>query len=481
MSASPAATRSPLSALSAPLAAQLSEAAARHDGALVVAAQSAPLPDLLDAFAATSCDAFYWEQPAQDFGLLALGTATSIEVSGPDRLAEAARWWRRTVDDAVDAAVVVPGAPTPAHSVAPFAAGGFAFADAAPPGDSLWRDWPRGAWVAPSVVLERRASATSVQLQVVAPGDVPATTALAEVALRARPGGPSADGPAPGAPAPGGARLQLHDDPGHGWWDDSVREVLRAIAAGRLRKQVLARRICAGADSPIDVTRVLRALRARFPSATIFALRRGGSTFLGASPEELVGLRGDRISAAALAGTSRGAGDGSWLLQDRKERREHEFVVEALRERLSPICRRLHVPETPELMTLPDLSHLLTPVCGTLAEPRGLLDLIDTLHPTPAVGATPREADRAAELEPFDRGWYAGPVGWSRGDRGGEGDAVVALRSALVRGRRAALYAGCGIVQGSDPELEWREARLKMVAVRDALGVAIGGDAPPAR
>ena len=472
MSASPVVTRSPLSALSAPL----SEAAARHDGALVVAAQPAPLPDLLDAFAATSCDAFYWEQPAQDFGLLALGTATAIELSGPDRLAEAARWWRRTVDDAVAAAVVVPRAPTLAHPVAPFAAGGFAFADAAPPGDSVWRDWPRGAWVAPSVVLERRASATSVQLQVVAPGDVPATTALAEVALRARPGGP-----APDAPAPGGARLQLHDDPGHGWWDDSVREVLRAIAAGRLRKQVLARRICAGAASPIDVTRVLRALRDRFPSATIFALRRGGSTFLGASPEELVGLRGDRIAAAALAGTSRGAGDGGWLLQDGKERREHAFVVEALRERLSPICRRLHVPETPELMTLPDLSHLLTPVCGTLAESRGLLDLIGVLHPTPAVGATPREADRAAELEPFDRGWYAGPVGWSRGDRGGEGDAVVALRSALVRGRRAALYAGCGIVQGSDPELEWREARLKMVAVRDALGVAIGGDAPPAR
>ena len=468
MPSSPAATRSPLSALRAPL----SEATARHEGALVVAAQAAPLPDLLDAFAATSCDAFYWEQPAQDFGLLALGTASAIEVSGPRRIAEAARWWR----EIVDAAVVVPGAPTPARPVAPFAAGGFAFADAAPPGDAVWRDWPRGAWVAPSVVLERRPSATSVQLQVAAPGDVPPTTALAEVALRARPGGPAPDGP-----APAGARLHVHDDPGHGWWDDSVRDVLRAIAAGRLRKQVLARRICAGADSPIDVTRVLRALRDRFPSATIFALRRGGSTLLGASPEELVGLRGDRVAAAALAGTSRAAGDGNWLLEDGKERREHAFVVEALRERLSPICRRLHVPAAPELMTLPDLSHLLTPVCGTLAEPRGLLELIALLHPTPAVGATPRAADRAAELEPFDRGWYAGPVGWARGDRGGEGDAVVALRSALVRGRRAALYAGCGIVQGSDPELEWREARLKMVAVRDALGVVIGGDAPPAR
>jgi isochorismate synthase len=242
--------------------------------------------------------------------------------------------------------------------------------------------------------------------------------------------------------------------------------------------QVLARRIQATATAPIDLTRVLRALRDRFAGATIFALRRGGTTFLGASPEELVGLRGDRVAASALAGSSRGAGDGRWLLDDCKERREHAFVVEALRDRLAPICTSLHVPDAPELMTLPDLSHLSTPVRGRLAEPRGLLELAGLLHPTPAVGATPRESDRSAALEPFDRGWYAGPVGWARGDRGGEGDAVVALRSALLRGRRAALYAGCGIVQGSDPELEWREARLKMAAVRDALSVAVGGDGP---
>ncbi len=466
MPSSPAATPSPLQALRAPLA----QAAARRDDALVVAAHESPLPDLLDAFAATGSDAFYWEQPAQDFGLLALGAAASIEVAGPGRFAEAARWWRRTVESA---GVAQAASPASDASGSPVAVGGFAFAQSSPIDDPVWRGWPRGAWVAPSVVLERRPDAGSVQVQVTAPDDVHAATALASIALRARPReAPPVDSETSG-PA-----LQLHDDPGHGWWDDSLRGVLHEIAAGRLRKQVLARRIQATAAGPIDATRVLRALRDRFPGATIFALRRGAATFLGASPEELVGLRGDRVAASALAGTSRGAGDGRRLLDDCKERREHAFVVEALRERLAPICTRLHVPGAPELMTLPDLSHLSTPVCGRLAEPRGLLELIDTLHPTPAVGATPREADRSAALEPFDRGWYAGPVGWARGDRGGEGDAVVALRSALVRGRRAALYAGCGIVQGSDPELEWREARLKMAAVRDALGVAVGGDGP---
>ena len=467
MPSSPALTPSPARDLRMPLA----RAAARRNGALVVAAHESPLPDLLDAFAATGSDAFYWEQPAQGFGLLALGAATSIEVAGPGRFAEAARWWRRTVDTA---GVAVGSSPASGASALPLAVGGFAFAESSPIDDPIWRGWPRGAWIAPSVVLERRPGAGSVQVQVAAPDDAHAATALAEVALRARPReAPPRDSAASGPP------LQLHHDPGHGWWDDSLRDVLAEIAAGRLRKQVLARRLQATAADPIDATRVLRALRDRFPSATIFALRRGGATFLGASPEELVGLRGDRVAASALAGTSRGAGDGRWLLDDCKERREHAFVVEALRERLAPICTRLHVPDAPELMTLPDLSHLSTPVCGRLAEPLGLLELIETLHPTPAVGATPREADRSAALEPFDRGWYAGPVGWARGDRGGEGDAVVALRSALVRGRRAALYAGSGIVQGSDPELEWREARLKMAAVRDALGVAAGGDGPP--
>ena len=464
MPSSPVVTPSPVQALRAPL----SRAAARSDGALVVAAHESPLPDLLDAFAATGSDAFYWEQPAQNFGLLALGAAASIEVAGPGRFAEAARWWRRTVDTAGVAAL--PDSDEPAL---PVAVGGFAFAETSRRDDPVWRGWPRGAWVAPSVVLERRPGGSSVQVQVAAPGEAHAATALAEVALRARPRDEVSQDRAASGPT-----LQLRDDPGHGWWDDSLRDVLDAIAAGRLRKQVLARRIQATAAAPIDATRVLRALRDRFPGATIFALRRGAATFLGASPEELVGLRGDRVAASALAGTSREAGDGRWLLDDCKERREHAFVVEALRERLAPICTSLHVPDAPELMTLPDLSHLSTPVCGRLAEPRGLLELIDTLHPTPAVGATPRESDRSAALEPFDRGWYAGPVGWARGDRGGEGDAVVALRSALLRGRRAALYAGSGIVQGSDPELEWREARLKMAAVRDALGVAVGGHGP---
>ena len=454
MPATPATAGSPTDALREPLA--TAAAAARSTAALATAARAVPLPDLIDAFAATTDDAFYWEQPTQEFGLLALGATASIEVAGPGRFAEAASWWRDIVERAALA--------TP--SATPFAAGGFAFAESPEVADGVWSAWPRGAWVAPSVVLERRGTSSRVQLQVCARQEIESVQALADAALRAQPRATAAP-----------PRISLRDDPGHAWWDDSLRSVLDAIAAGELRKQVLARRVCAQAEASIDPAQVLRALRRRFPSATIFAVRRGGATFLGASPEELVGLRGSAIEAAALAGTSRGTGDGRWLLDDPKERSEHAFVVEALRERLAPICGRLEAPGVPQLMTLPNLSHLYTPVSGELLQPRGLLSLVESLHPTPAVGAVPRAADRSRELEPFDRGWYAGPVGWARGDSGGEGDAVVALRSALVWENHAALYAGCGIVPGSDPEIEWREARLKMEAVLGALGVPADRDA----
>ena len=450
-------------ALPALLHASLRDTAASHPGVLAVAATPLTLPDLLDAFAASSADAFYWEQPAQDFALLALGEATGIQPQGDDRFGSVARWWRDTVASAVRA---------PGCDAQPFAAGGFAFDVQPTPGDGVWACWPRGAWVAPAVVLERRGDASSVQLQTASADAVDDALQLAGQALAARTAGMP-----PSEAEIAGSEIRLRDDPDHDWWDGSMRVVLDAIAAGSLSKQVLARRVRAFASRPIDVAVVLRRLRGRFPSATTFAVRRNGATFLGASPEELVGLRGDAIEAAALAGTSR-PGDGrdgvaAALLHDPKELREHAFVVEALRERLAPFCDGLDVPDAPVLMTLPNLSHLYTPVRGRLAAPRGLLELIADLHPTPAVGAVPRDGDRSAELEPFDRGWYAGPVAWARGDRAGEGDAVVALRCALIRDDHAALYAGCGIVQGSEPEREWREARLKMEAVREALGVHV--------
>jgi isochorismate synthase len=243
-----------------------------------------------------------------------------------------------------------------------------------------------------------------------------------------------------------------------------------------LEKVVLARRGSVVAEQAIDVAGLLARLRARFPSAAVFAVRRGGRTFVGASPERLVAVQGKRIRASAVAGTSRpsdeAGGDGlggAALLADPKERREHAMVVEALRSALAPVCQTLDVPGAPELMALSNLHHLYTPLSGTLTQPLTALEAVSLLHPTPAVGGVPvREAMASIrEWEPFDRGWFAGPIGWM--DDAGNGEFFVALRAALVEGDRAYLYAGCGLVEGSDAAAEWSESALKMGAVLCAL------------
>jgi isochorismate synthase len=180
----------------------------------------------------------------------------------------------------------------------------------------------------------------------------------------------------------------------------------------------------------------------------------------------------------ALAGTSaRGATPaederlGQALLASPKERTEHAVVVRALRAALAEQCTDVTAPGTPRLFRVRNVQHLLTPLSGRLRPGRGALDLVTALHPTPAVGGAPRATalDLIRRWEGLDRGWYAGPVGWV--DRHGQGEFAVAIRSALLRGPEASLYAGCGIVADSDPEAEFSESVLKLRPMLAALGV----------
>jgi isochorismate synthase len=229
-------------------------------------------------------------------------------------------------------------------------------------------------------------------------------------------------------------------------------------------------------DRPFDVEAVLDRLRAKFPDCTLFAVRRGEATFIGATPETLVSLTGREVRADCLAGTAkRGADeatDGALaeaLLADEKERREHALVVRGLTEALAPVCESMDVPSEPGLRRTATVQHLHTPFRGTTDRRRHVLELVARLHPTPATAGLPRATSMALirQHEGFDRGWYAGPVGWL--DANGDGEFCVALRSALVRDETALLYAGCGIVAGSDPEREFVEAGAKLEAMRGAL------------
>ena len=260
-------------------------------------------------------------------------------------------------------------------------------------------------------------------------------------------------------------------------WGRAVGLFAGAVGRGRLDKVVLARRVDLASPIELDVVNALRRLAASAPESTVFAFRRGDRTFLGATPERLVRTDGRAFRSVAIAGsTARGADAGedavlgAELLASDKEREEHAVVVASIRERLAPIAERLDIEAEPRVMVLRHVQHLVTEIEGVLRERESLLALAERLHPTPAVGGEPRDLALALidEHEGFDRGWYAGPIGWLGAD--GDGELMVALRSGLVERTRATLYAGCGIVADSDADREWEESRMKLRAVASALG-----------
>jgi isochorismate synthase len=267
-------------------------------------------------------------------------------------------------------------------------------------------------------------------------------------------------------PADGAAVIVEHQDAGR--WAALVERARAEIAAGRCEKIVVARRSTVTAGRAFDAVEVLRRLRCQ-AGCNRFAVRRGATTFVGATPERLVRKSGLRVQTEALAGTAVGAVAG--LLESTKDHAEHAPVLRALLRVLGPRCRRLSVPERPRLSELAGgLAHLRTPVEGELLHPTHVLELVAALHPTPAVGGEPTGEALAfiARHEPFRRGWYAAPIGWC--DQRGDGEFAVALRSGVISGRRAWVFAGAGIVAASEAEAEYRETAAKLGPMLAALG-----------
>ncbi len=263
-------------------------------------------------------------------------------------------------------------------------------------------------------------------------------------------------------------------------WDRIVSAALNAIASGQVEKVVLARSRHIPMEAQPDIAAILSRLEARYPDCAVFCLGRNGFYFIGASPEPLVTRRESRVSTMALAGTAALAPDrssgampaGEALLADEKNLREHAFVARALRRSLAPYCSKLDMDEQPGLLKTGGLLHLKTEFEGTLAKPVHILDLAGAIHPTPAVAGAPlaESLDLIARLEDFDRGWYAGPLGWI--DPGGGGEFRVGLRSGLCGPGFCRLFAGCGVVEGSDAETEWWETDMKLQALASCLGDA---------
>ncbi len=262
---------------------------------------------------------------------------------------------------------------------------------------------------------------------------------------------------------------------------DAVADAVRRIADGDFAKAVLARALTV--EAGVDACLLARRLAARNPRGYTYALDLGSSRHLvGASPELLLSRAGSRVRSNPLAGSIQRSADpvedrrrAEALVESPKDLHEHAFVVDSVVEALAPHCHVLKAPKRPSLVATPTMWHLSTEICGELNYfALGSLELALALHPTPAVCGHPTAdaRDFLHRSEGFDRGWFAGLVGWCDAD--GDGEWAVTLRCAEIGANSATLYAGAGIVAGSEPDAEWRETGAKLATMLAAMGLAVG-------
>jgi len=265
-------------------------------------------------------------------------------------------------------------------------------------------------------------------------------------------------------------------------WVENIEEAVASIKSAGMDKVVLARVCELRSRQRIDVHQALDYLNQNYEECSRFLFEpRPYHAFYGATPEMLVRVQGRQLNTMALAGSvRRGATPTEDALLSRelmdsdKERHEHLLVVDSIRRRLQPVSVKIEAEETPEIYTLSYIHHLLTPIKAILQQDIGVLPLVEILHPTPALGGSPRQPalDFIRHSEPVPRGWYAGPIGWI--DHELDGEFGVAIRSAVAQERRVWLYAGAGIVADSEASKEWAETELKFQPMFAALGIQAG-------
>ena len=410
---------------------------------------------------------FYAERPLQGWAVAGAEAVLAFEGHGPGRFAAAQRF----IDDVFDRTIAVGEVTAPFGGPLVFA--GFAFHDEVEADEAF----PAARLFVPRWQVSRTEERTlAVANLLVEPAtDLDALTAKV---WRAHAKFRAFDYSAPdfSERAGAGGRVAVAEAGGPDFFREAVGRATAVIASGRLTKIVVARRKDLTAAASLHPLKVLNGLRQRFPDCYAFSLANGrGQSFIGASPERLLRVENGELLTEALAGSApRGrtaSGDAAWgegLLRSDKDRREHRIVLESILRRLAPLGITAEHPAQPVLRRLANVQHLWTPVRAALPPAIRLLDVLARLHPTPAVGAVPRASGAIIrQLEAFPRGLYGGPLGWV--DHRGGGEFLVGIRSALVDGPRARLYAGSGIVAGSEPDKEFAETELKFQALLDAM------------
>lgn len=436
---------------------------------LSITVKVAPVQPLQVIQRCASPDAFrfYWEKPDHHIGLCAGKALLTLSADGPDRFARLSQaicsWQQRSFTYPED----IPGQP--------LFVGGFSFFDEFR--DERWRHFHNGLFVVPEWVYfrEDKNGYFTVNLIITpASGQNEAEQQFAERLEQWHDRLIKSDGSETGLQAWDRSKIRNGSPEA---WKGKVGEIIRRIRAEEFGKVVLARSVQMEYETPADPGRLLEHLREAYPDCYQFWIQpEKTASFFGSSPERLAAFRNGYIVTESLAGSISRDPDEQRdkelaleLRQSSKDQSEHRFVVDEIIGHLRRFTKQLYALDQPRILRYPNVQHLYTPITGRLKPGTNPLDVIGHLHPTPAVGGVPRKQvlELIKDMEPFERGWYAGPVGWL--DRTGNGEFSVAIRSSLLTEKKAEIYAGCGIVADSDPQAEWEETELKLIPLLSAF------------
>lgn len=410
---------------------------------------------------------FFWSEPGRKLTFAGLGCAYLIESDkASGRYQEIERRWTEIAAGSIGSE----GAP---EYAGPHLFGGFSF-DPLNPSSSDWREYPSARFVLPRIMFTQMEDGVWITLNKIVSEHGEAPDWREEIDFLTACG---SQDPSEEETADADADIIYKEETSPTDWMQAVEEAAEAIRAGEMEKVVLARSIRLYAEQDYPIAAILRRLLHEQTNSYVFAFGYGSSCFAGATPERLMRSKGREFHTLSLAGSiARGATEaedqrlGEALYHDQKNLHEHQLTVQMIVDEMEALCEQVDVPDGPILHKLKDIQHLLTPITGWAREGATLLQAVERLHPTPALGGMPQDTAMAAirRLEKMDRGWYAAPVGWLNRER--DGEFAAAIRSALIRGREAVLFAGCGIVGDSDPRSEYEETALKFRPMLSALG-----------
>lgn len=404
----------------------------------------------------------FWTSTSEDFYLVGIGSVYQIKANKNRFQKTEDQWYGLLADAIIHNPYQMPGTGL-------LALGGMAF-DPRKNKTELWKNFNHSTFTIPEYMLTKDGNSHYLTVNKhVGQDDDPEQLAdeIKKTEIKLLYSGKS---------LPNGIGIRAKREIAPDQWKDIVQCATDDIKKNKAEKIVLAREIRLKLTKEAEIAAILEKLIATQTNSYVFALEHGKDCFAGATPERLVKLENQHLLSTCLAGT---APKGKTkkdderlrheLLHDEKNRKEHYFVVKMIKDAIQSYCTDIEIPDQPVVYSLKNLHHLYTPVTARLREGYSIFDIIAQLHPTPALGGVPREKSLQfiRDHELLDRGWYGAPVGWLDSNRNGE--FAVAIRSGLFQGDEASLFAGCGVVKDSDPEMEYEETNIKFLPMLSVL------------